>query len=71
MSGLIGEITGIIYYLTAFWSVVVVNCAKPTNWEYCFPVDKWLMPYVNDYVEFKTKEPYYKEKEILKALNKP
>jgi len=31
-------------HLTAFWSVVIMNCIQPVNWEYCFPVHKWLMP---------------------------
>jgi hypothetical protein len=34
----------IINHATAFWSVVVVNCMHPVNWEYCLPVHEWLLP---------------------------
>jgi hypothetical protein len=33
-----------INYVTAFWSVVVMNCIQPANWEYCLPVNEWLIP---------------------------
>jgi len=31
-------------HLTAFWTVVVMNCIQPVNWEYCLPVHEWLLP---------------------------
>ena len=31
-------------HAVAFWSVVVMNCIQPVNWEYCLPVHKWLLP---------------------------
>jgi len=34
----------ILNYATAFWSVVVMNCIQPVNWEYCLPVHEWLLP---------------------------
>ena len=37
-------VTSIINYATAFWSVVVMNCIQPVNWQYCLPVHEWLLP---------------------------
>ena len=36
--------TTIINYVTGFWSVVVMNCIQPVNWQYCLPVHEWLLP---------------------------
>jgi hypothetical protein len=54
-------------YLSAFWRVVVFPClTNPDNWAYCWPPD-WLMPYVQDAIDFLTVEPYANEKAILNA----
>ena len=34
----------IINHLTAFWTVVVMNCIQPSNWQYCYRIDQWLLP---------------------------
>ena len=34
----------IINYVTGFWSVVVMNCTQPVNWQYCLPIHEWLIP---------------------------
>lgn len=34
--------------LSAFWTVVVVNCMHPVNWEACLPVHEWLLPGVHE-----------------------
>ncbi len=35
----------ILSYISAFFSVVVVNCAHPDNWKNCSqPLDEWLYP---------------------------
>jgi hypothetical protein len=31
-------------YFTAFWTVVVMNCVHPVNWQSCLPVHEWLIP---------------------------
>jgi hypothetical protein len=31
-------------HLSAFWTVVVMNCIQPANWQYCLPVNEWLVP---------------------------
>ncbi len=31
-------------HLSAFWTVVVMNCIQPVNWQYCLPVHEWLIP---------------------------
>ena len=39
-------------HLTAFWSVVVINCIQPVNWQYCLPVHQWLVPDVMMGIEY-------------------
>ena len=37
----------ILSYISAFFSVVVVNCVHPVNWENCSqPLDEWFYPEV-------------------------
>ena len=55
-------------YVTAFFSVVVVNCMHPDNWQYCIPVHKWLFPYIEDARDFMQNEPYSTEKQYLKQV---
>lgn len=43
--------TTIFNYVTAFWSVVVINCVQPINWEYCLPVHEWLIPELSQGIE--------------------
>ena len=57
----------VVSYLTGFFSVVVVNCVQMVNWDSCFPVDVWLMPYVEDYRRFKEVEPYEGERLLIKG----
>jgi len=38
--------TSIFNYVTAFWTVVVMNCIQPVNWKQCAPVHEWLIPQV-------------------------
>jgi hypothetical protein len=40
---------------------------KPANWQYCWPPD-WLLPYVQDAIDFLTVEPYSNEKAILNEI---
>ena len=54
-------------YVTTFFSVVVVGCMHPTNWEYCLPVHKWVPPYILDAQEFLLNEPYSTEKNYLNS----
>lgn len=62
----------ILNYATAFWSVVVMNCVKPVNWEYCYRIDQWLIPDLVYAWELKTRKvvPYQTEKEYLMGLDK-
>jgi len=41
----------VYYYLVSFWTVVVMNCAKPANWEYCLPIHVWLLPEIVNHYE--------------------
>ena len=38
-------------YLTAFWTVVVMNCIQPVNWQYCYRIDEWLLPDLRQGIE--------------------
>ena len=57
-------------HLRAFFSVVVVSCAHPVNWEQCVRVDQWLLPEVKQGYELWTGQttPYQTEKDYLKNL---
>ena len=57
-------------YITAFWSVVVMNCIQPVNWQYCYRVDQWLVPELHEGWKLYTREtvPYQNEKDFLKGL---
>lgn len=57
----------IVNHLTAFWSVVVMNCIQPPNWKYCYRVDEWLVPELVYGWKLKTGEIqiYQSEKEYL------
>ena len=59
-------------YLTAFWSVVVMNCIQPANWQYCVPVHEWLLPEVmvgmQYYLDKDMNFLYNTEREYLKNL---
>jgi len=57
----------IFNHLTAFWSVVIMNCVQPVNWKYCYRVDQWLVPELVYGWKLKTGEIqiYQNEKEYL------
>tara|TARA_B100001996_G_scaffold148208_1_gene112887 strand:- start:122 stop:307 length:186 start_codon:yes stop_codon:yes gene_type:complete len=54
-------------HLTAFWTVVVMNCIQPVNWEACLPVHEWLLPEVAQGYKLWTGQigPYDNEKKYL------
>jgi hypothetical protein len=64
--------TTILNYLTAFWSVVIVNCAHPQNWEACYRIDQWLIPEVIEgvsiYLDKDHSHLYKSEREYLKTI---
>ena len=41
----------IFNHVTAFWSVEVMNCVQPANWQYCYRVDEWLLPELSQGVQ--------------------
>jgi hypothetical protein len=57
-------------HLTAFWTVVVMNCIQPANWQYCYRIDQWLLPDlyrgVQIYLDKKMDFLYKSEREYLK-----
>ncbi len=59
----------IINYLTAFWTVVIMNCIQPVNWKYCYRVDEWLIPDLVQGYKICTGEEqiYQNEKEYLES----
>ena len=60
----------ILNYAASFWSVVVMNCIQPVNWEACLPVHEWLLPELEYAWKLKTGKisPYQTEKEYLKSI---
>ena len=62
----------VVSYLSAFWTVVVMNCIQPVNWKHCYRVDQWLVPGVMEGVEI-LNDPsiiYKTEREYLKRLDR-
>lgn len=63
----------IVNHLTAFWSVVVMNCIQPVNWEYCYRIDQWLIPEIQHGIQIyldKNHELLYKsEKDYIMLYN--
>ena len=59
----------VLNHVTAFFQVVVLNCVQPTNWEYCYRVDQWLIPeVVEGYLLWsEQKHPYQSEKDYLEG----
>jgi hypothetical protein len=57
-------------YLTAFWTVVVMNCIQPVNWQYCYRIDQWLLPDLYQgaqiYLDKRMDFLYKSEREYLK-----
>ena len=60
----------VINYACAFWTVVVMNCVEPVNWEYCYRIDRWLIPDLIYAWELKTGKvvPYQTEKDYLNGI---
>lgn len=57
-------------FLVAFWSVTVVGCSNPANWEHCFPVNEWFVPWVHDAIHMAEEGAYHSEKQALKKSPK-
>jgi hypothetical protein len=65
--------TSIINYAAAFWSVVVMNCIQPVNWEYCSKDwDQWLYPEIQRGWEIYSNPStiYQNERDSLENINK-
>tara|TARA_A100000164_G_C21713305_1_gene679289 strand:- start:138 stop:338 length:201 start_codon:yes stop_codon:yes gene_type:complete len=62
--------TTVINYVSAFWTVVVMNCIQPVNWEACIPIHEWLLPEIEYAWKIKTGEiiPYQTEKDYLDSI---
>ena len=59
------ELYSVWAFITAFWTTVVVQCAKPVNWDQCSQVNDWLVPWVRDVVEMRREGAYASEKKQL------
>lgn len=53
-------------YISQFWSVTVLNCARPVNWGNCWPPHEWLVPAISDL--WRARQPYKTERDLLKSL---
>ena len=59
------EIYSVWAFISAFWMTVVVQCAKPVNWDQCSRVNDWLVPWVRDVVVMSREGAYASEKKQL------
>ena len=57
-------------HVKAFFAVVVVSCAHPTNWQQCIRVDQWLIPDLVYAWELKTGQRHIYENEKQYLLDK-
>lgn len=55
-------------FLSAFFQTVIIGCTNPANWEHCFPVSDWFVPWLHDATHVIMEEPYAKERCSLKNL---
>lgn len=64
--------TTFINYVTAFWSVVVMNCIQPVNWNNCKNLDEWLIPGIQEgiHLYMNPSSIYQNEREYLEDINK-
>jgi len=53
-------------FIKAFTTTVVVSCAAPSNWEHCFPVTPWLVPWIHDAIHLVEDGAYHQERMDLK-----
>lgn len=57
-------------FLQAFFSTVIVGCSQPSNFDHCFPVHKWFIPWVHDAIHLVEDGAYHHEREYLKGVRK-
>jgi hypothetical protein len=52
-------------HVSAFASVMVLNCFTPVNWSHCVEVDRWFPPYIEDVKQVWCQKPYQQEYKYL------
>lgn len=57
-------------HVSAFITVVLVNCAFPANWESCVSVHRWVPGYFSDLERFIQEKPYELEQNYLSNFDK-
>ena len=57
-------------YIIKFFSITVVGCLQPVNWEACLPVHQWLLPEIQNGVEILLNPdiPYKTERDYLQNV---
>ena len=60
-----------INYFYSFFTVVVLNCMYPTNWNSCKDIDQWLIPGIEEGLEiyFDPSSIYQSERDALNGLD--
>tara|TARA_B100002019_G_scaffold255492_1_gene238235 strand:+ start:1142 stop:1375 length:234 start_codon:yes stop_codon:yes gene_type:complete len=60
----------VVNYVMKFFSVTVVGCLQPVNWESCRHIDQWLLPDIQTGFEILKNPdiPYQNEKKYLESL---
>jgi hypothetical protein len=62
------EVYSVWAFISAFWMTVVVQCAKPVNWDQCSQVNDWLVPWMRDAAEMYQQGAYAAEKRVLESI---
>ena len=57
-------------HVSAFASVILLNCFTSANWSHCVEVDKWFPPYIEDVKQVWCQKPYESEQKYLSNFDK-
>ena len=57
-------------HVSAFASVILLNCFTPANWTYCVAVNQWFPPYIEDVKQVWRQKPYESESKYLLNFDK-
>ena len=52
-------------HVSAFTSVILLNCFTPVNWSHCLAVNQWFPPYIDDLKQVYCDKPYESERRSL------
>ena len=58
----------LLSFVNAFFSTVIVGCSQPNNWDQCFPVNNWFIPWLHDAIHLVEDGAYHQERVDLQII---